>query len=161
MSQCRPNFNENFNESEHQWVTMSHWCSSSTVVALPEMSRDEQSSARVKFEQISLFYLRGFWNLLQQKVSEPCRNRTQVAWLNATHLNHTAIGSCQFTEENCIWPVILLEVFCNLQLLFGMHNCQSLIAQVESQGQARNTRILESKPFIDTFDIDWSWNFFT
>ena len=45
---------------------------------------------------------------------------------------------------------ILLEVFCNLQLLICMPDCQSQIAQVEYQGQALNTRILEGKPFIYT-----------
>ena len=36
-------------------------------------------------------------------------------------------------------------------LLFWLQNCRSQIAQVEYQGQARNTRILERKPLIDTF----------
>ena len=33
--------------------------------------------------------------------------------------------------------------------LFCMQDCRSRIAQVEYQGQALNTRILESKPLID------------
>ena len=41
-------------------------------------------------------------------------------------------------------------MFCNLQLLFCVQDCQSQIAQVEHQGQARNTSILELKPLIDT-----------
>ena len=40
-------------------------------------------------------------------------------------------------------------MFRNLQTLFCLQNCGSLIAQVEYQGQASNTRILERKPMID------------
>ena len=35
-------------------------------------------------------------------------------------------------------------------LLFWLQNCRSQIAQVEYQGQASNSRILERKPMIDT-----------
>ena len=41
-----------------------------------------------------------------QRVSAPCGNRTQVALLPATHLYHSAIGSCQSDEKNGIWLVI-------------------------------------------------------
>ena len=54
-----------------------------------------------------------------------------------------------------------LEVFRNLQPLFWVQDCRSQVVQVEYQGKARNTRILERKPLIDTsywFDIDLpSW----
>ena len=41
-------------------------------------------------------------------------------------------------------------MFCNLQPLFCVQDCLSRIAQVEYQGQAQNTRILERKPLINT-----------
>ena len=86
-----------------------------------------------------------------QRNSALIRNRTHVVQLFATSLNHSAIGSCQSTEKNGVWLLILLEVFRNLQRLFCVQNCRSWIAQVEYQGQASNTRILEHKPWIDTF----------
>ena len=42
----------------------------------------------------------------RQRVSAPNGNRTQVARLSATRFNHSAIGSCQSAEENCIWLVM-------------------------------------------------------
>ena len=50
---------------------------------------------------------------------------------------------------NCIL-VILLVVFCNMQPLFYGQDSRSRIAEVEYQGQARNTRIFERKPLINT-----------
>ena len=45
----------------------------------------------------------------------------------------------------------MLPAVCrNLQPLFGVQDCCSWIDQVEYQGQARYTRILERKPLIDT-----------
>ena len=85
-----------------------------------------------------------------QRISAPNWNQTQVIGLSATCLYHSAIDSCQSTEKNSIFLFILLEVFHNLQLLFCLQDCRSWIAQVEYQGQARNTRILERKPLIDT-----------
>ena len=90
----------------------------------------------------------------RQRVSALCISNPSRPTLcdSATHLNHSAIGSCQSAEKKGILFVILLnlKVFRNLQLLFWVQNCRSLIAQVVYQGQARNTRILEGKPFIDT-----------
>ena len=50
------------------------------------------------------------------------------------------------SKKHCI----LVVVSCNLQQLFFVQDCSSWIAQVEYQGQARNTRVLERKPLIDT-----------
>ena len=89
-----------------------------------------------------------------QRVLARCWNRTQVALRTVTHLNHWVIGSYQSTEEN---SVTLLVVSRNLQQLssFCVQDCcsrrTSRIAQVECQGQARNTRTLERKPLINTF----------
>ena len=63
--------------------------------------------------------------------------------------------------------VYYLKFFSTCNLFFCIQDCCSQIAQVEYQGQARNTRILEHKPLIDTFyciwhRVDhWSWNIFT
>ena len=57
------------------------------------------------------------------------------------------MGSCQSAEKHGI----LVVLFRDLQPLFCVQDCRSQIAQVEYQGQARNTRILERKPMIDTF----------
>ena len=43
--------------------------------------------------------------------------------------------------------MIILELF---STAFWVQNCRSQIAQVEYQGQASNSRILERKPMIDT-----------
>ena len=43
--------------------------------------------------------------------SAPCRTRTCVSGLSTTSLNHSAIGSYRSLEKNCIWIVILLELF--------------------------------------------------
>ena len=56
------------------------------------------------------------------------------------------MDSCQSTEKNSILPV----VFHNLQLLFCLQDCCSLVAQVEYQGHAKLTRIHEGKPLINT-----------
>ena len=54
--------------------------------------------------------------------------------------SHLAIGSCQSAEKNSIERVI----HCCLQ------DCRYRIAQVEYQGQAHNTRILELKSLVYT-----------
>ena len=59
---------------------------------------------------------------------------------------HWAIDSYWFDEKNCIWLVLCH----NLEPLFCMQNCRSLISQVEHQGQTWYTRILERKPLMDT-----------
>ena len=46
-----------------------------------------------------------------QKDSSQYWNRTRVTRLSTTSLNHSTIGSCQLTEKNWIWIVILLEQF--------------------------------------------------
>ena len=58
--------------------------------------------------------------------------------------------------------------FATFNRFFCVQDCRSRIVQVEYQGQTRNTRILERKPWIDTpyrirqrINIDWSWNIFT
>ena len=47
-----------------------------------------------------------------QKDSVSNGNRTHVSRLSTTSLNHSAIGSYQWLKKNCIWIVILLELFC-------------------------------------------------
>ena len=80
-----------------------------------------------------------------------------------THYNwHETLryGFMSVCRKNGIW----LDLFCNRQPLFWVQDCHSQIAQVEYQGQAQNTRILERKPLIDTSyacNIDLCWNIFT
>ena len=59
-----------------------------------------------------------------------CWNQTWNAWLTATHLNHSAMDSCQSTEKNDI----SLVVFRNLRLLFLLagllfSNCSGWISR--------------------------------
>ena len=83
-----------------------------------------------------------------QKVSEPFKNWVHVARLTMTCLKHLqrAISSFWSSKKNGIW----LVTTCNLEMIFCMQYCHSWIAQVEYQGQTQYTRILDSKPFIDT-----------
>ena len=53
---------------------------------------------------------------------------------------------CQSTKTKGIFLIVSRY----LQPLFCMQDCRSRIAQVEYQGQAWNTRILERKPLIKT-----------
>ena len=71
----------------------------------------------------------------------PWGNRTQVARLTASRLNHWAICSYQLAKKNGSWLVVSR----NLELLFCVQDCHSRIAQAEYQGQTRYTRILEGK----------------
>ena len=82
----------------------------------------------------------------RQSVSAIIRNRTRVAKLTASHLNHWAIDLYKMLEKNGIW----LVVFRHLQPIFCVQDCCTWIFQVEYQGQTQNTRILERKPLIDT-----------
>ena len=72
-----------------------------------------------------------------------------------------ALTSYQSIEKHCIWLVLSS----NLELIFCMQEFHCRNAQVENQGQTRYIRILDSKPYINTyccilhsavFYIDWS-----
>ena len=87
----------------------------------------------------------------EQRVWAPCANRTQVSWLSATQLKHSAIGSSLSAEKTLHDLSYTLKCFATYNHFFCTQDCGSWISQVEYQGQAHNTRILERKPLIDTF----------
>ena len=81
-----------------------------------------------------------------QEVSAPSENWTLATWLSGKCLNHWAMSSYWSSEEGKgIWLVVSR----NQEPLFCVQGCCPQIAQVEYQGQARKTRILERKPWID------------
>ena len=80
--------------------------------------------------------------------SAPSWNQSRVTQLTKTSLNHWAIDLYRFDEKHGTW--LVLSQSCNLKMLFCVQDCRSQIAQLEYQGQTRNTRILERKPLIDT-----------
>ena len=85
----------------------------------------------------------------QQRFSAPRGNRTRAArlWLTLT----TKPWVCVSLQRKwyATWRVTV-TCFATCNPLFWGQDCRSQIAQVEYQGQARKTRILESKPLIDT-----------
>ena len=97
--------------------------------------------------------------LSAQRVSPLCRIQTNVAWLTATRLNHSTIGWWQLIYwkkqymyyMRLVIPCKFVQIFLANFACTAMQDCHSLIAQVEYQGQTRYTKILDSKPLIDTF----------
>ena len=87
--------------------------------------------------------------------------QTHVAKLTVNHLNHQAItsGSYRLLE---IYIYMTCRISQPATVYFCVQDCFSRIAQVEYQGQTRNTRILarytkilERKPLIGTFYRIW------
>ena len=100
------------------------------------------------------------WAIVQQRVSAPCKNRTQVARLT---IDHWAISSYRSPERNIIWLVVShnLEgwnhIFACRIVVLGLLR---LYIKTRHDIEEFLTANLWSIHLI-AFDIDWSWNIFT